>query len=68
MKYQRSVKDMLTIHSLTSVMQWYNWFLNTFFSDFVSWIVTFYPLMLVVTGIMHGADNACCVIGWSDVS
>ena len=29
-------------------------FLNT---DFVTWIVTFYQLMLVVTGVMHEADN-----------
>ena len=26
--------------------------------DFVAWIVTFYQLMLVVTGVMHEADNA----------
>ena len=44
-------------------MQWYNWFrvllysLN-FITDFVTWIVTFYQLMLVVTGVMHEADNA----------
>ena len=26
-------------------------------TDFVTWIVTFYQLMLVVTGVMHDADN-----------
>ena len=37
-----------------------------FITDFVAWIVTFYQLMLVVTGVMHEADNAysirstCC--------
>ena len=29
-----------------------------FITDFVTWIVTFYQLMLVVTGVMHEADNA----------
>ena len=29
-----------------------------FITDFVAWIVTFYQLMLVVTGVMHEADNA----------
>ena len=48
---------------LTSLRQWYNWFLVflyslNFITDFVAWIVTFYQLMLVVTGVMHEADNA----------
>ena len=42
------------IHSLTSLMQCYNWF----WVFFNTWIVTIYKLKLVVTGIMHEADNA----------
>ena len=49
--------------------------LSLFFNtDFVTWIVTFYQLMLVVTGVMHEADSAYssgapgCVIGWYDFS
>ena len=43
-------------------MQWYNWFWFIFYSlhfitDFVTWMVTFYQLMLVVTGVMHEADS-----------
>ena len=47
------------IHSLTSFMQWYNWFWVFFFNtDFVTWIVTFYQLMVAVAGVMHAANNA----------
>ena len=34
-----------------------------FNTDFVTWIVIFYQLMLVVTGVMHEADNAYSI--WS---
>ena len=61
------VKDMgwLT-HSLVSFMQWYNLvfspFLNTNF-------VTFYQLMLVVTGFMHEADYGYSIQStWFDFS
>ena len=62
-KYQRSVKDTMTdsIHSLTSPVHWYNrfWSFFAFFNtDFVTWIVNFYQLMLVVTGATHEAFNA----------
>ena len=29
-----------------------------FITDFVTWIVTFYQLMMVVMGVMHEADSA----------
>ena len=32
--------------------------IDFFNTDFVAWIVTFYQLMLVVTGVMHEADSA----------
>ena len=45
--------------SLTSLMQWYNWFWVFLFSlNFITDFVTFYQLMLVVMGVMHEADNA----------
>ena len=65
-KYQRLVKDIVADSFI--LMQWYNWFwvflysLN-FINDFAAWIVTFYELMLVVTGVMHKADNAYSI--WS---
>ena len=46
-KYQRSVKDMMPVFFYTDFVAW-----------IVTWIVTFYQLMLVVTGVMHEADNA----------
>ena len=30
-----------------------------FIIDFVTWMVTFYQLMLVAMCVMHEADNAC---------
>ena len=52
-------------------MQWYNsgfesflsFFFNTDFfnTDFVTWIVTFYQLMLVAMDVMHEADNTYSV-------
>ena len=40
-------------------------FCNTdlFYTDFTTWIVTFYQLMPVVTGVMHEADNTYSI--WS---
>ena len=45
-------------------MQWYNWFCVLFFffclffnTDFVTWIITFYQLMLVVTRVMQRLLN-----------
>ena len=67
-KHQRSVKDMVADSfpdQLNAVVQLVLSFLYSlnFINDFVTWIVTFYQLMLVVTGVMHEADNTYSI--WS---
>ena len=74
-KYQRSVKDKMAdsfpdwFHAVVQLVLSIFFFFN---SDFVTWIVTFSQLMLVLMGVTHEVDSTSrapgCVIGWSDFS
>ena len=57
-KYQRSVKDIIADSFPEQFNVVVQFSFESFFKCLVTWIVTFYQLMLVVTGVMHEADNA----------
>ena len=63
-KYQSSVKDMMADSFLDQFNLVVQLVLSPFFNtDLVTWIVTFYQLMLLVMVVMHETDNAYSI--WS---